>query len=95
MNLDFARKTKQGGGVAITVTRHMNGREKTEALEHRLPLQMQLFAIVGKAVVFLLHHGKTSILRSSGRVAGIDESPPTNRMMKWPFKYKSLEPQTW
>jgi hypothetical protein len=39
--------------------------------------------------------GKFPFQGASGRAPRIDESPPTNRMMKWPFKYKSLEPQTW
>lgn len=45
MNLDFTRKTKQGGGIFIVVTRGKNGREKTETAEHGLPLQGQLLGV--------------------------------------------------
>lgn len=35
INLDFARKIKQGGGVVFAISQHINGREKEETSETR------------------------------------------------------------
>lgn len=92
INLDFARKIKQGGGVFFAISRHINGREKKETSEHELPLQGQLLLLRRNLICSYFTMRELLSSRATERGPEIEESPPTKGMMKWPFKYKSLEP---
>lgn len=87
-DLDSARWAKQGGGVLSAIT-HGEMAEKRWKPQTLLLLQGQLCAVGCKRISSF-----TMRPEELWEGPGIAPSPPMKRMMKWPFKYKSLEPRT-
>ena len=90
MKLDSVRKTKvemifsHTYMANVAERRQMHGTQASSPGTHTCGLE--------QADVHSFHQ-ETALLRSCGEGLELG-SPLTKRMMKWPFKYQSLEPQT-